>query len=338
MRIMDHKLPQPYIARPVQMEDVQVVVDLSNAYSQALLGIDQETVDSTLHWWNGQEFHIETDTRLVLTQEGQAAGYIEFIDLAEPHVHLASWACVHPDHKGRGIGAYLLAWLEERARQSLGRSPEGSRVTLLQSQYEVDQDCRPLFISAGFTPVRTLWNMRIDMEAAPPAPEQPQGIFIRSVRVGQEEREVARTLQDSFKDHWSTVEEYFENYYARFMEQAGSRENYDPSLWFVAMAGEEIAGAIICRPHVPEDVGQGFVNMLGVRRSWRKQGLGLALLRHAFGEFYRRGTRKVSLMVDSDSLTGASKLYRRAGMQVMRSRVIFEKELRPGIELGKNSL
>ena len=64
----------------------------------------------------------------------------------------------------------------------------------------------------------------------------------------------------------------------------------------------------------------------------------MALLRHAFGKFYRRGTRKVSQMVDSDSLTGAVKLFERAGMRVVRSRVLFEKELRPDKELEKNTL
>jgi mycothiol synthase len=330
--------PQSYIARPVRMEDVQSAVDLYNAYSQALYGINQESVDNTLDWWKGKQFNNETDSQLVLTPEGQAAGYIEFIDLAEPHVHLASWACVHPDHKRRGIGTYLLAWLEERARQNLGRSPAETRVSLWQSQYEADRDCHPLFMAAGFTPVRSYWNMRIDMEAVPAVPAPPEAIIIRGMRVSQEEKEVVRTIQDSFKDHWGVVAEPFERFYARFMDLAGRGENFDPSLWFVAMDGDEMAGVCICKPHVPEDVTMGYVNTLGVRRSWRKKGLGLALLRHAFSQFYRRGMEKVSLMVDSDSLTGAVKLYERAGMRVVRSSILYEKELRPGKELGTNTL
>jgi hypothetical protein len=42
------------------------------------------------------------------------------------------------------------------------------------------------------------------------------------------------------------------------------------------------------------------------------------MLRRAFAEFYLRGRRKVALAVDSQSLTGATRLYERAGMRVER--------------------
>ena len=72
------------------------------------------------------------------------------------------------------------------------------------------------------------------------------------------------------------------------------------------------------------------MNELAVRRPWRLRGLGLALLRRAFGEFYSRGTRKVTLAVDSQSLTGATRLYERAGMRVERLYSVYRKELSTG--------
>jgi ribosomal protein S18 acetylase RimI-like enzyme len=42
--------------------------------------------------------------------------------------------------------------------------------------------------------------------------------------------------------------------------------------------------------------------------------------------------RAVELGVDADNLTGALRLYRKAGMQVKRRIDLFEKELRPGRE------
>src|SRR5215216_7363019 len=68
--------------------------------------------------------------------------------------------------------------------------------------------------------------------------------------------------------------------------------------------------------------------------SWRNRGLGLALLRHAFTEYYGRGTHRVSLSVDAESITGAPRLYRRAGMRPRESYIIHLKELRPGVDLG----
>jgi ribosomal protein S18 acetylase RimI-like enzyme len=67
-------------------------------------------------------------------------------------------------------------------------------------------------------------------------------------------------------------------------------------------------------------------------------GLGLALLRHSFDEFYRRGKRKGGLGVDAGSLTGATRLYERAGMRVARQYSIYEKELRPGVDLSTQSI
>jgi ribosomal protein S18 acetylase RimI-like enzyme len=64
----------------------------------------------------------------------------------------------------------------------------------------------------------------------------------------------------------------------------------------------------------------------------------MALLRHSFAEFYKRGWRTAGLDVDASSLTGALKLYERAGMHVARRFDRFEKELRPGKELMTTEL
>lgn len=53
-----------------------------------------------------------------------------------------------------------------------------------------------------------------------------------------------------------------------------------------------------------------------------------------FGEFFKRGIRNVYLGVDAQSLTGATRLYERAGMHVIRQYNSYEKELRAGKELS----
>jgi ribosomal protein S18 acetylase RimI-like enzyme len=104
------------------------------------------------------------------------------------------------------------------------------------------------------------------------------------------------------------------------------------------MDGEEIAGICISRKYGDEGMDTGHVSVLGVKRPWRRKGLGLALLQHAFGEFFRRGKYKVELGVDAQSLTGATDLYIKAGMYVLRQRDMYEKELRPGIDVSVTSL
>jgi ribosomal protein S18 acetylase RimI-like enzyme len=88
----------------------------------------------------------------------------------------------------------------------------------------------------------------------------------------------------------------------------------------------------LCALEQPDDplAGSGYIASLGVLRSYRGRGLGLALLRHGIATLFARGRRRVTLHVDSESLTGATRLYERAGMSVVRTSVAFERELRPG--------
>jgi len=62
------------------------------------------------------------------------------------------------------------------------------------------------------------------------------------------------------------------------------------------------------------------------------------LLRHSFNEFYQRGNRKVGLGVDAENLTGALRLYEKAGMHIYRQYNSYEKELRAGKEISVQSL
>ena len=102
------------------------------------------------------------------------------------------------------------------------------------------------------------------------------------------------------------------------------RKDDDKSLWFVVRDGDRIAAYARCESGRH---GGGYVGMIGTRRAWRRRGLGLALLQHAFREFYARGIKRATLGVDSENESGATRLYERAGMHVESEHVSFEKEL-----------
>ena len=142
---------------------------------------------------------------------------------------------------------------------------------------------------------------------------------MRPCAAGRDERAVFEVSDEAFRDHWGHLPASFEEW-----EKRKKRPGFDPDLWFLAVSGAEAVGAAVCedRPEV------GWVDELAARRAWRRRGLGLALLRHALREFYRRGKRKVALAVDSDSLTGAPSLYQRAGLRADRLYTVYRKELR----------
>ncbi len=148
-----------------------------------------------------------------------------------------------------------------------------------------------------------------------------------------QERAVLLADRDAFRDHWGHVERPFEVDYRRLMHFIENDPEFDPDLWFLALDGDEIAGISLCSPSAAGHPDTGWVNALGVRRPWRRRGLALALLHHSFCTFYQRGRQKVGLGVDAESLTGATRLYERAGMLPVRQTAAYEKVLRPGEDL-----
>jgi ribosomal protein S18 acetylase RimI-like enzyme len=64
-----------------------------------------------------------------------------------------------------------------------------------------------------------------------------------------------------------------------------------------------------------------------VRESERGNGLGKALLQHAFRAYSSRGATRVGLKVDSTNPTGAPKLYERSGFVTDQRYGIWIKRL-----------
>ena len=89
----------------------------------------------------------------------------------------------------------------------------------------------------------------------------------------------------------------------------------------------------LCYPNAENDSRKGLVGALGVRKAWRQRGLGLAILLHSFRVFWDNDIPIVTLGVDADSLTGATRLYEKAGMHVHKTMATFEKRLREGEDL-----
>ncbi len=327
---------QNYVYRPARMEDAESVTELFNLCSLKDIGAAQFLVEDNRSWWQSPGFNLEADTHVVLTPDGTPVGYADLWDV-EPHVRLFGWARVHPDYRCNGIGTHLAQWLEARARESIPKAPAGARVVLLQETLAHDEVAQSLLREQGYRRVRYFFRMAIELDTSPPAPVLPEGITIRPFIRG-EERALIEAQRAAFKDHWGCVEQPFEEEFARWMHWIDSDPDFDPSLWFVAVADDRIVGMSLCSPKVAEDPDMGWVGTLGVLRPWRRRGVALALLHHSFGEFYRRGKRRVGLGVDAESLTGALSLYKKAGMHPIRQYASFEKELRPGIELSTQTL
>jgi ribosomal protein S18 acetylase RimI-like enzyme len=260
------------------------------------------------------------------------------MDLGDPPIHPSVYGCVRDGWEGRGLGGFLVGWAEERARQAVTRCPDEARVSMYFQTAPSHGKTIRLFERLGLEPVRYSWFMLRDLDDALPEPCWPVGIQVQTQADYQDLVTILRAADEAFEDHWGHVDRSGdEERIRRFRHSVESDEDHDPSLWFLAMEGDEIAGLALCASRLGADRETGVVNTLGVRRPWRRQGLGLALLYHAFREFCKRGYARVGLGVDTQNLSGATRLYRKAGMQVDREFVVYEKELRSGVELSKQS-
>jgi GNAT superfamily N-acetyltransferase len=332
-------LPAGYTARGGNIDDYKIACDLLNAHSQHLNGCDDLNDPELLRLdWQNDGFNPETDMRMVFAPDHSLAAFAECWLNQEPPVHPWIFVRVHPHHWGKGIASHLLTWAEDHARLALEKCDPELRVAPRSGAEAHNKAGLELFEGLGWKHIRSYYRMVTDLDSAPEVPAFPIGITVRPYHPETETEEVYHTLVDTFKDHFGFIVPPFEKGLAEFKHNFIDEPGYDPRFWFVAMAGNEMAGICICRPEDAEDLESGWVNELGVRRAWRKKGLGFGLLKHAFAAFHAHGKKRAGLGVDADSLTGALRLYERAGMRVQRQFNQYEKEMRPGKELAVESL
>ena len=321
--------------RPANLDDIEGSVEMFNLCSKAMIGAPEFTEDRYTKEWQAPDFDLQHDTRLVVTSTGQIVGCIEVWDVLEPPVHPWIWGRVHPEWEGKGIGTAMMEWALERAREAIPRAPKGTRVSARAGTVNTYNPAKELLQNIGMHAIRYGWDMLLDLTEEPSAPIWPEGISIRNIRHPEDTEAAYRAEDEAFADHWGYVKTPFEEGFKQWKHYVFEIRKPDPALWFLAMDGDKIAGMVTCRAEADDDPDKGWVSVLGVRRPWRRQGLGLALLRQVIGEFYRRGKPRVGLGVDSNNLAGATRLYEKAGMHVEREYVNYDIELRPGEELQK---
>lgn len=330
-------LPPGFRARPVRPEaDVPAVLELciaASVHDRGVTDVDERMVREA---YSLPSFNAATDSLLVEDASGRAAAIAEYYDGETLHVAPYLFLRVLPEQRRPEVLGPVLAWAAARAARNVGLAPEGSRVGLRTDLVATNASTMAALEAAGWHRDRTDWTMEIDLDAAAPLPEPawPEGITVRSADLERDARAVHAAEMDFFSDHYGFTPNPFEEWWhfrTRFFDP-------EPELWILAMEGEEIAGMALCASQRPGQPDLGWISTLGVRRDWRRRGLALAILRHAFALLAARGKRRAGLGVDAQSLTGATRLYERAGMRVVRETFEYELVVREGKDLRTVSL
>lgn len=320
-----------FTLRPPTLDDIPAIVAMLNACWLDMLGTPSFSEEAMSAQWTRPGFDPSKDIRLAVDESG-VVGYCAAY-CSPPYVSNALLPRTHPAHRGRGIGTALTAWGEGRLAEHLSLAPANARVTVGCSNFAPHTAGAQLLRGLGYQLIRSSYEMKIELTSPPPPPHWPAGITVRSMIPDQEEAAVFRALEECFQDHWGHVEKPFEESFAQWLHFVRNIPDYDPDFFWLALDGDKIAGLALCFPKDNDFPDMTWVQSLGVRRPWRRQGLALALLYHVFGECHRRGITKVGLGVDAESLTGATRLYKKAGMHIFRQWDTYEKELRSGEDL-----
>jgi ribosomal protein S18 acetylase RimI-like enzyme len=243
----------------------------------------------------------------VLEEEGAVVGYVDtWIEPPTMDVDAAS-----VDHWGE-----LFDWAEWRA--------PAAGVDRVRTFFVEGHPLEQFVHARGYRNIRASYTMEIELgEESPATTGAVEGIDIRAYRAGIDERMTYEAQEESFEDHWDHTPQTFETWCEFGVKQL----NFDPSLWFLAWDGEDVAGLSLNFLERSGDPGYGWVGTVGVRRAWRRRGIAEALLRRSFRELHARGQRRVRLSVDAESVTGATRLYERVGMQVIRRSNTWQLEL-----------
>jgi mycothiol synthase len=295
------------VLTPAVAADAAAVTEVVLALESSLYGQSAFSQADLEEEW--LELDVERDARVVRDGD-RVVGYGVVRERSEP------WRVegyVHPDALGRGIGTLIATGLEEEAARGGARSVQNGVL-------EADSAARGLLESLGYRAVRVFREMRIELEAPPPAPQWPNGLRVVPFDPERDAREFHAALEEAFAGSWGHTPREFESWSKLHV---GS-ERFDPALWCVVRSGDEIAAGAIC---TGDTYGGGFVHVLFTRGPWRKRGVGAALLADSFRRLWEHGERSIGLGVDAESDSGAFRLYERAGMAPALGWVLYEKQL-----------
>jgi mycothiol synthase len=304
------------------------VAAFANDETEALIGARVVPPQWLLSHWTAPSVDRENDIAVVEASDGVLCGYLS-VQANPPYASVFSLGMVALPYHGLGIGAALVAENERRAQRFFKLADTSLRLAMQAGALADEPLVSNLLAGHGYREVRRHELRRIDFVGEPEPPPAPVGIEVRTMRPSDSEQ-VFAAHREAFADHWGDDEETYEDFRHRLL----NAPEFDANLWFLAWEGDQLAGYIGAEARAAEDPQRGYVPLLGVRRAYRRRGVGETLLRHVFRALFLRGKRGCDLHVDTQSLTGATRLYERLGMEAHPRFALWEKEIRPGREAG----
>ncbi|HNB51053.1 MAG TPA: GNAT family N-acetyltransferase [Anaerolineales bacterium] len=296
-----------FYSRPANSKDFDVVAALMEAHFQADYQGESSFSAADLHsLWESIALEMET---WGVFEGDRGIAWAWFPSRTREEVQVVDLQVfILPSERGMGLETRMLKAVEDRFQPAkVGR-------TIIQPMVTNEPMAQALK-QAGYTFELAFQKMVISAAQMPEVETPPPGLLICPFRIGVDEQKAYEADEEASQDKGYSSPVPFEKWVSRMLN--------NPEFCFLAWDGEQIAGGVYTQIFE----GQGLIHHLGVRRPWRNRGLGARLMQQTFAACYLAGVRKIWLEVDTQSLTGANRLYEKLGMQIVGVRSYYQKEL-----------
>ena len=310
-----------YTWRSVQANDVPAIYQLLVANAPTDKPDAPPSTDRLHHSLKMLGEHLERDTLAAIALDGTLTSFGFMLFPPDEDEHLALFdGNVHIAHRGRGIGAHILGWLETRARQEF-QSLRDSAPQIFRTSCAAHQTDRiALFEQCGLKPMRYSYTMRRDWTKPILAQALPADVRLERWSPALD-LPLMRAFNAAFSEHWGLPQMNEELW--RQLFTGGPHFRGDLSM--IAMAGDAIVG--FCVSWVNVDIQEGYIQAIGVTPAWRGRGLASALMARALTSFRDEKLTRAALDVDTQNPTGALRFYEKHGFETIKQAITFGKQL-----------
>lgn len=303
--------PDDYTAIAQIAREVILTDNPSEAYDPApllqLLESGQRAVVLHEEAWHPSGNDSDPDAELPNNIVGFAIAH----DRAEGRID-GQWAVERNNDSFHENAAVLLAWLDRAGAQIVAERTGDSAIIVNQAS-STDTTRKEALAKAEYEKAREWLFMQRPLTEEDDEPHIPDDVVISRILTEEQKRTAHRVLEASFKDHFASHEETFEEFEARIDTYPGHDWAHD------FLAEVEVDGTV-------KAVGALFTGWqpitstalpeyLGVTSEARGRGVAKALFQAFFANARQFGFARAELEVDASSPTSANEIYEKMGFR-----------------------
>lgn len=261
---------------------------------------------------------LASNTICAVNDAGEIAAYawVTFNQGLKQTIRVFQEGRIHPEFRRRGVGSFLVDWMEARAQQWYEAVEDERNLVLRHDFYDRGDDAIALFERYGYTFAFAEDDMRFDLNDSIPDETLPAGM-----RVVPWTAERAGLFHTVYADAFRTRGDFTPWEQDAWVQAYTGYDDFRPDLSLLVLEGDEPVGYAVCSV---ED-GEGWIVQMGVRPAWRSRGIAGGLLVECMQRFRAERLQYAMLNVNVNN-PGARRVYERLGFVRTTRYTSYQKE------------